>query len=237
MRAAACGWPVADRSRRAPTAPVPPLRDAPVGLTVEDERVDRAADVVHRRVAHDRDIAGLGIDLDLADRAAEGKPALRIISSPSAGQRPPQSSARSLRSRAAFATSNRPIERSVPFTANRPRESSTSATAASSRTASTSTSRANVRPSSSRSDDVFAGVLARGGVAEQVERPRVAAGAARLRGRARPRAGARGRDHGEQADEIAAVCDADRYDVAAIGAGRGGDRQPGGRRRQGAEGA
>ena len=59
-------------------------------------------------------------------------------------------------------------------------------------TASTCTSRASVRPSSS-SSDVFAGVLARGGVAEQVSRPRLAAGAARLRGRARARAGAGGR--------------------------------------------
>ena len=47
-----------------------PLRDAAVGLAVDDHRVDGAADVVDGGVAHDRDHAGVGIDLDLADVAA-----------------------------------------------------------------------------------------------------------------------------------------------------------------------
>ena len=46
------------------------LRDAAMGLAMDDQRVDAAADVVDRGVAGDRDMAGLGIDLDLADRAA-----------------------------------------------------------------------------------------------------------------------------------------------------------------------
>ena len=46
------------------------LRDAAVDLAVHDQRVDRAAEIVDRAVAHDLDYAGLGIDLDLADVAA-----------------------------------------------------------------------------------------------------------------------------------------------------------------------
>src|SRR6478752_7036037 len=86
-------------------------------------------------------------------------------------------------------------------------------------TGSTSTSKVRVKPSSSNSEDVFAGVLARGGVAEQVS------GRAWLQALldfeaalARAQAQA-GELTAEQADEIAALCDADRYDVAAIGAG------------------
>ena len=47
------------------------LHDAAMGLAVQDQRIDRAADVVDRSVARDLDHAGVGIDLDLADRAAE----------------------------------------------------------------------------------------------------------------------------------------------------------------------
>src|SRR6478752_9247673 len=86
-------------------------------------------------------------------------------------------------------------------------------------TGSTSTSKVRVKPSSSNSEDVFAGVLARGGVAEQVS------GRAWLQALldfeaalARAQAQA-GELTAEQADAIAALCDADRYDVAAIGAG------------------
>ena len=49
------------------------LRDAAMGLAVHDQRIDAAADVVDRGVARDRDVAGVGIDLDLADRAAVRK--------------------------------------------------------------------------------------------------------------------------------------------------------------------
>ena len=53
------------------------LDDAAVGLAVQDQRIDGAADVVDRGVAHDLDVAGVGIDLDLADRAAERKAGAR----------------------------------------------------------------------------------------------------------------------------------------------------------------
>ena len=49
------------------------LRDAAMGLAVDDQRIDAAADVVDRGVAGDLDVAGVGIDLDLADRAAVRK--------------------------------------------------------------------------------------------------------------------------------------------------------------------
>ena len=42
-------------------------------LAVHDERIDAAADVVHRRIARDLGGAGIGIDLDFADGAAVGK--------------------------------------------------------------------------------------------------------------------------------------------------------------------
>ena len=41
-----------------------------MGLAVHDHRIDAAAHVVDRRIAHDVDRAGVGIDLDLADGAA-----------------------------------------------------------------------------------------------------------------------------------------------------------------------
>ncbi len=47
-----------------------PLGDAAVGLAVDDQRVHGAADVVDGGVAHDRQHAGVGIDLHLADVAA-----------------------------------------------------------------------------------------------------------------------------------------------------------------------
>ena len=43
-----------------------------MGLAVQDQRVDGAADVIGRAIAHDLDGAGLGIDLDLTDRTAVG---------------------------------------------------------------------------------------------------------------------------------------------------------------------
>jgi len=75
-----------------------------------------------------------------------------------------------------------------------------------------------VRPSSSRSDDVFSGVLAKGGVATQV------GGRAWLQAMLEFEAGlARAQAHvgvitAEQANEIQAVCELDRFDVATIGA-------------------
>jgi hypothetical protein len=37
-------------------------------LTVQDQRIDGAPDVVHRSIVDYSDLAGLGIDLDFADR-------------------------------------------------------------------------------------------------------------------------------------------------------------------------
>ena len=50
-----------------------PCDDRAVGLAVDDQRIDAAPDVVDRGVARDLDRAGVGIDLDLADRAAVRK--------------------------------------------------------------------------------------------------------------------------------------------------------------------
>ena len=44
-----------------------------MGLAVDDQRVDAAADVVDAGVTRDRNFAGVGIDLDLADRGAVGE--------------------------------------------------------------------------------------------------------------------------------------------------------------------
>ena len=49
------------------------LGDAAMGLAMQDQRIDGAADIVDRGVAHDLDVPGVGVDLDLADRAAERK--------------------------------------------------------------------------------------------------------------------------------------------------------------------
>ena len=81
-----------------------------------------------------------------------------------------------------------------------------------------STSRVRVRPSSSGSDDVFAGVLSKGGVATHV------CGRAWLLALLEFEAAlARAQAHvgvitAEQANEIQAVCELDRFDVESIGA-------------------
>ena len=46
------------------------LRDAAVDLAVQQQRIEHGADVVDHAVAHDLDLAGLRVDLDLADVAA-----------------------------------------------------------------------------------------------------------------------------------------------------------------------
>ena len=48
------------------------LGDAAMDLALEPDRVDHRADIVDHGVAIDVDVAGLGIDLDLADMAAVG---------------------------------------------------------------------------------------------------------------------------------------------------------------------
>src|SRR4029453_9149544 len=48
------------------------LDGAALDLAFDEQRVDHAPDVVHRRVGRDFDRAGLGIDLDLADVTAVG---------------------------------------------------------------------------------------------------------------------------------------------------------------------
>ena len=50
-----------------------PCAAAAMRLAVQDQRIDRAADIVDRGVARELDHAGLGIDLDLADMRAGGK--------------------------------------------------------------------------------------------------------------------------------------------------------------------
>ena len=50
-----------------------PLGDAALRLAVQDQRIDRAPDIIDGGIADDRDMAGLGIDLDLADLRAVGK--------------------------------------------------------------------------------------------------------------------------------------------------------------------
>src|SRR6185436_15771536 len=51
------------------------LGNATMRLPVQDQRIDRAADVVERGVADERDGAGVGIDLDFADVSTERKAA------------------------------------------------------------------------------------------------------------------------------------------------------------------
>ena len=48
-----------------------------MGLAVQDQRIDREADIIDARPAHQPHLAGLGIDLDLADMRAGGKRADR----------------------------------------------------------------------------------------------------------------------------------------------------------------
>src|SRR5215831_9944127 len=49
------------------------LRDRAVGLAMNDQRIDAAADIVDRRIAGEHHRAGGGVDLDLADGASIGK--------------------------------------------------------------------------------------------------------------------------------------------------------------------
>src|SRR5579883_3347730 len=46
------------------------LHDAAVHLAVQDQRIDRPSGVVDRAITRNADGASVGIDLDLADRAA-----------------------------------------------------------------------------------------------------------------------------------------------------------------------
>ena len=48
------------------------LHHAAVALPLDDHRVHHGPEIVHQRIAHDRDHAGLRIDLDLRDMAAVG---------------------------------------------------------------------------------------------------------------------------------------------------------------------
>ena len=65
------GWPDARIDRALlPHRLADALGDAAMALPVHDQRVDAAPDIVDRGIARDLDGAGLGIDLDLADRAA-----------------------------------------------------------------------------------------------------------------------------------------------------------------------
>ena len=46
------------------------LRDAAMHLALDDHRIDHDAEIVDRGPGHDLGVAGLGVDLDLADMAA-----------------------------------------------------------------------------------------------------------------------------------------------------------------------
>src|SRR5215831_17738316 len=46
------------------------MGDAAMDLPVHNQRVDRAADIIDRGIAHDLDDAGVGVDLDFANMAA-----------------------------------------------------------------------------------------------------------------------------------------------------------------------
>ena len=50
-----------------------PLRHAALHLALQQQRVDDHAEIVDDEIAQDRDMPGLGVDLDLADMAAIGK--------------------------------------------------------------------------------------------------------------------------------------------------------------------
>ena len=55
------------------------LHDAAMQLAVDQHRIDDGAEVVDRGVLHDLDVAGVGIDLDLADVAAvRDRPTARL---------------------------------------------------------------------------------------------------------------------------------------------------------------
>src|SRR5471032_951823 len=49
------------------------LHDRAMRLAMDDERIDATADIVDRGIAAERQPAGVGVDLDLADGAAIGK--------------------------------------------------------------------------------------------------------------------------------------------------------------------
>jgi hypothetical protein len=59
-------------------------------LTVKDERIDCTAHIIYRGVADDLNLAGIGIDLDLADLRAIGKARDRERLVGNAGERPLQ---------------------------------------------------------------------------------------------------------------------------------------------------
>ena len=67
------GWPESVDDELLPQRLADALRDGAVGLAVDDQRVDAAADVVDAGVAREREAAGFRIDLDFAHRAAVGE--------------------------------------------------------------------------------------------------------------------------------------------------------------------
>ena len=90
------------------------LGDAAVGLAVDEQRVDRAADVVDRGVARDpRRRRSRGRSRPRTPRSRRRRTARVMVSSATPASGPRSASGASAR-RAAAATSNRPTERSVP---------------------------------------------------------------------------------------------------------------------------
>ena len=102
-----------------------PCAAAAVGLAVQDQRIDREADIVDRRTAPSAP-AGLGVDLDLADMRARRKRADRhgLVADPVelAAQSRPADRCASRR----LGDVEDADARSVPLTANTPRANSTS---------------------------------------------------------------------------------------------------------------
>ena len=73
MNEPASGWPEPGRQHSSHSASPTPWAMAPCVWPCNDQRVDAAPDIVDRGIAGEREPAGLGIDLDLAHRAAIGE--------------------------------------------------------------------------------------------------------------------------------------------------------------------
>ncbi len=107
------------------------LRDAAMRLAVDDQRIDAAADIVDRGIAGDRRPAGLGIDLDLADRRSRSETPGRASRCRRRRRGRPSSSGGRARA-ASFASSRKSKLRLLRGDEKRPSLNSTSSTGASS---------------------------------------------------------------------------------------------------------
>ena len=109
-----------------------PLRDAALDLALAQERVQHAADIVHRGIAHERRLAGVGVDLDLGRCARRWGMSRRWAArNPRARKSPPPSRAAGRTIERATRDLGEPTERSVPAMAKAPCSKTTSLAAAS----------------------------------------------------------------------------------------------------------